>query len=354
MKARDIIDAMGILDEDLVLEAKVSQLTKHHSPRRVLLVAAVIVLIGSLGLSAIAAADKAGGFRDMFAQKSGTVLTPGQENFVQDNTVDAGVSQTQNGYTLTLDSAVTDGKLAYFRFRLTAREGTKLDADWYGANYETVVKNEAGEDLFSGEGSGMGGMRWITETEEREEDQVWLLLEFDRSFSGNTTPLAEHTWTVYIYGLMAGYSQEDLGLRYEKLAEGCWEFQIRFPEGCERELELIRAPVTTSCVLDTGRTVDMEAGVISVTTEVRPVQITSFRLRALTAELTFVYSEKDPINGRFDDIYVVMKDGTQICLTDNSVMPNFLSYTFDAPIDLNQVDHILFHDGAVISVDIGS
>jgi len=354
MKARDIMDAMDMLDADIILDAKAPQTGRRLSLRRILLVAAVVVLAGSLGISALAAADKAGWFRDMFADKAGSELTPGQESFIRDNTVDVGMKQTRNGYTLTLDSAVTDGKLAYFRFLLTAQEGTKLDADWYGANYGTTMLNEAGENFLSGEGSGAGGMRWITEPEGRQEDRVWLLLETDRSFFGDAIPLSDHIWTVYIYGLKAGYPQEDLGLRYETLAEGCWEFQIRFPEGCERELELIREPVTTSCVLDTGRTIDMEAGVIYVTTEACPVQITSFRLRALTAELTFAYPEKDQINGRFGDIYVVMKDGTKIRLTDNSVMPNFLSYTLEAPVDLDQADHILFPDGTTIPVESGS
>jgi len=114
MSAKDILNAMDLLDEDLVLEAKSVPRKKRISPRRVFFLAAVIALLGTLALSAVAAADKAGWFRDMFAGRSDTELTPGQESFIRDNTVTIGSSQTQNGYTLTLDSAFTDGKMAYF------------------------------------------------------------------------------------------------------------------------------------------------------------------------------------------------------------------------------------------------
>lgn len=350
MSAKDIMNAMDMLDEDLVLEAKATPRKKRISPRKVFLLAAVIALLGTLALSAVAAADKAGWFRDMFAGQSDTELTPGQETFIRDNTVAVGSSQTQNGYTLTLDSAFTDGKLAYFRFMLIAPEGTKLNGDWYGALYETAIQNEQGEPFFGGEGQGVGGLGWSAEPVEGKENCTWLLLETDRNFSGNVKPLSEHIWTVYVYGLQAGYPDGELGRRYEPLAEGCWCFDVQFPEGCERELELIVEPVTTACRLDIGHEVDKEAGAVNVTTETCPVEITSFRLRALTAELTFHYAEKEQINGRFEEIYAVMKDGTKFLMNHNAGMPNFLSFTFDAPLDLDQVDHILFPDGTILPV----
>lgn len=351
MSAKDIMNAMDLLDEDLVLEAKSAQRKKRVSPRRIFLLAAVIAMLGALTLSAVAAADKAGWFRDMFAGQSDTELTPGQETFIRDNTVSVDAHQTHNGYTLTLDSAFTDGKLAYFRFMLTAPEGDVLNGEWYGALHETTIQNEAGEHFFGGEGQGVGGLRWTAEPVEGKENCVWLLLETDRSFTGNVTPLSAHIWTVYVYGLQAGHPDAELGLRYEPLAEGCWSFEVRFPEGCERELELIGEPVTTECKLDIGHEVDMEAGTVNVRTETCPVEITSFRLRALTAELSFRYPEKEAVNGRFDEVWAVMADGTKVLLEHNAVMPNFLSFTFDAPLELDRVDHVLFPDGTVLPVD---
>lgn len=350
MSAKDIMNAMDMLDEDLVLEAKATPRKKRISPRKVFLLAAVIALLGTLALSAVAAADKAGWFRDMFAGQSDTELTPGQETFIRDNTVAIGSSQTHNGYTLTLDSAFTDGKMAYFKFTLTVPEDVVLDADWYGDKYGTTLQNEMGEPYFFENGPGAGGMYWQNYPVEGKENCIQLLYTEERNYAANVPPVSDHIWTIYIYGLEAGYRDEEVGLRREHLTEGCWSFEVQFPESCERELELVDEPVVTACQLDVGHEVDKEAGVINVTTETCPVEITSFRLRALTAEINFRYVEKELINGRFDEIYAVMKNGTKILLNGNVCYPNFLSFTFDAPLELDQVDHILFPDGTILPV----
>ena len=49
-----------------------------------------------------------------------------------------------------------------------------------------------------------------------------------------------------------------------------------------------------------------------------------------------------------------MKNGDHIPLRRHGTAPNKLNYLFDAPIDLDQVDHLLFHDGTIIPVESGS
>ena len=343
MSAKDIMNAMGMLDEDLVLEAKSAPRKKRISLRRVFLLAAVIALLCTLALSAVAAADKAGWFRDMFAGQSDTELTPGQEAFIQDNTVAIGSSQTQNGYTLTLDSAFTDGKRAYFKFTLTVPEDVVLDADWYGDKYGTTLQNEMGEPFFFENGPGAGGMYWRNYPVEGKENCIQLLYTEERNYAANVPPVSDHIWTIYIYGLEAGYRDEEVGLRREHLTEGCWSFEVQFPESCERELELISEPVTIQCVLGGGP-------LIPGVNHTDPVEVTSFRIRALTAEICFKYAYREQINGNFGEICAVMKNGTQILLNARLGYPNFLSFTFDAPLDLDQVDHILFPDGTILPV----
>ena len=301
------------------------------------------ISLGTLALSAVAAADKAGWFRDMFAGQSDTELTPGQETFIRDNTVTIGSSQTHNGYTLTLDSAFTDGKMAYFKFTLTVPEDVVLDADWYGDKYGTALQNEMGEPYFFENGPGAGGMYWQNYPVEGKENCIQLLYTEERNYAANVPPVSDHIWTIYIYGLEAGYRDEEVGLRREPLAEGCWSFEVQFPESCERELELISEPVTIQCVLGGGP-------LIPGVNHTDPVEVTSFRIRALTAEICFKYAYREQINGNFGEICAVMKNGTQILLNARLGYPNFLSFTFDAPLDLDQVDHILFPDGTILPV----
>lgn len=343
MSARDIVNAMELLDEDLILEAKKTPRKRRISYRKFFLLAAVIALLGTLMLSAVAAADKAGWFRDMFAGQSDTELTPRQETFIRDNTVAIGSSQTQNGYTLTLDSAFTDGKIAYFKFTLTVPDDTQLDADWYGDKYGASLQNEAGDTFFMHDRSGAGRKNWTNYPLEGKENSIQLLYTEERTYIENVPPVAGHIWNIHIYGLEAGYRDDEVGLRREPLTEGYWSFEVQFPESCERELELIDEPVTIQCVLGGGP-------LIPGVNHTDPVEVTSFRIRALTAEICFKYAHREQINGNFGEIYAVMKDGTRILLNRHFGMPNYVTFTFDAPLDLDQVDHILFPDGTTLPV----
>ena len=54
MKARDIMDAMDMLDQDLIIEARSGRSIKSHGPRRLLISAAVIALVMILAFTVVA------------------------------------------------------------------------------------------------------------------------------------------------------------------------------------------------------------------------------------------------------------------------------------------------------------
>lgn len=341
MSAKDIMNAMDMLDEDLVLEAKRGKSRKRYGSRKFFMVAAAIVLTGLLAFTAIAVSYGSDWFTGFFSQRSKDALSQEQLEQIRDHTVSVGQSQTRDGYTITLESAYTDGKIAYFKFLLTAAEGTVLDADWYGDRELAAIVNEKGEDfLLDTEGFYMGGGHWQIISKEND-NIVTLLYQIQVYYTGERA-ISDSGWTFYIDGLWQGYPDEELGTRFERISDGIWAFQIRFPEGCEREIELIEEPVTVLAVLG-GAALEPDY-------QMDPVDILSCKMRALTVEIYFRSAKKEEINADFGVIYAVMKNGDQIPLRRNGIYPNKMNYIFDAPIDLDQVDYLLFHDGTILPV----
>lgn len=342
MNAREIIDAMDMLDEELIIEAKSGRSRKRRTPRRLLVLAAVIALTMILTFTVVAVSYGTDWFVGFFSERSDTELSWEQLDLIRNNTVQVGQSQTRDGYTITLESAYTDGKKAFFRFLLAAPEGTSFDADWYGSPGMIPILNEKGDHfLLDCEGFYIGGGGWNFIPEE-QENELTLLYEIDMYYTGQRS-ISDSVWTFYIDGLWRGYHDDEIGLRKEQLSDGLWSFQIRFPEGCDRELELIGEPVTVLAVLG-GAPLDPSF-------QMDPVEIVSCRMRALTVEIYFQSEKKPEINGDFGTIYAVMKNGERIELQRAANAPNKRSYTFDAPLDLDQVDHLLFHDGTILPVD---
>ena len=345
MNGRDILNALDMLDQDLVIEAKSVRSGKRHAPGRLLMSAAVIVLAVIMAFSAVAASYGSEWFAEFFSGRSGKPMSQEDMDRIEANTAQIGQSQTRDGYKITLESAFTDGKLAFFRFLLTAPEGTIFDADWYGSRGPCAIVNERGEDLvLDREGFYMGGGGWRHLPEQRE-NELTLLYEIGAFYTGESL-ISDSVWTFYIDGLWKGYRDEEVGLRQEQLSDGLWSFEIRFPEGCERELELIEEPVTVLGVLG-GAYLEPEY-------QMDPVAILSCRMRALTVEIYFRSEKREEINADFGEIFAVMKNGDHIPLRRHGTAPNKRNYLFDAPIDLDQVDYLLFHDGTIIPVDSGS
>ena len=80
------------------------------------------------------------------------------------------------------------------------------------------------------------------------------------------------------------------------------------------------------------------------------VLITSFVLRAMSAQI--VYEQVEPFHGAgdFDPIYVVMKDGSEQMLLPQSGSPTHSEYHFAAPVILTDADYVRLPDGTKLPI----
>ena len=159
-------------------------------------------------------------------------------------------------------------------------------------------------------------------------------IKFDFQTEDGSPALTEDSvMNIYFENIWGKYwDYETTGFQEELIAEGVWSFDVSF-EGSEiREIELITSPfyakATTGWTLDGNDTAE-------------EVQITSFKLRSMSVDLTSAVPGADFSIYNGEQMQVVMKDGEKIPIIVRG---------YFAPIDLDQVDYILFPDGTKLPV----
>ena len=278
-------------------------------------------------------------FRDYFSGKEVVADISENQLILLDSSLTAiDQSVTSNGYTVTLETAITDGYVAYFTFRMEAPEGEILDKSRY--LFREVPLDIFGEDIDDGEITVQcGGWRTL-EDDDTTDNTVRLLLEISVSdpdhMDSALTDKAEKTIILNTFLGDAGPESP-----YEIQAEGDWCFTFTLPDTdpVTQEVEMLTAPVRCTARRQSGQHNFNIA-----------VQVTSFRLRALTA--TLIYEE--PLTGFWegiilDEIYVVLCDGSRVLARyaggsyqDGVCVSNL---EFDVPISFADVDYIEFPGG---------
>ena len=326
--------------KELTMDKIKEKAPKRRVGFRVLLAAAIIALLTMSVFAAESVMTYENWLTDYFAGKE--VVADISEN--QLALLDAGIktvdqSVTCGGYTVTLETVVTDGYLAYLTFRLDAPEGQVLEDGYYyfqGIPMEELLGDGVGDGVIKGI---TGGWRWLEDADPTDNSVRVLLEVATENAEGWTSPLTDgKERTITLTNL-----QRDLGLDHEPevLAEGEWSFTFTFgdTDALGAEVEMLSSPVYITARRHLGQ------HNFDVT-----LKITSFRLRALTASCTI----EAPLTGFWegvilDDITVVMKDGSRVTAHFNagSFQDGWAEFFFDfsVPISFQDVDYVEFAGG---------
>lgn len=282
-----------------------------------LVISAVICLIAAMTVTAFAAENIVGWFRQYFEKQTNVPLSAEQISFIETNAVDLGQSQTIGGYTVTLESFLTDGNSTYIKIKAYAPEGKSL-THWIFEN--VTVRRESGEEI--------DGVSWSWMPLEDEGDGTYLLtldgyvLDDDPEAQGENAVVLE-----------LGYHDET-----------SWRFELIGPVSAG--IELITEPIVGDMMIDPR------------TNEAIAVKVTSAQLRALTLRCECELVEAiDSVDYQFRGAEAVMKDGTTVTLipgawgndiTDNT--KKWVEFDMTVPLVLEEVDHIRIADGTKIDV----
>ena len=327
MNTMCILEAMTGIDGSLIEKAMPKA---KHSGRTVTRIILLAALIAALTISAVAANEISNWFMDYFAKNSPNELSQNQITFIEENTTQVSQSQTCNGYTIEVDSAFSDGSYSIVKLKLIAPQDVTLSATNFFPGNDWVFVPAGEEHLTQWNGG------WGCYVDDATPNVAQITCTIRENIGKRTN------WTMRIEDIYGTYEenigQDDYRQWTELLVAGVWEFQIDFSDDGFREIELIKEPIPAE--VNVGLNKD----------SYHDVRITSFKLRAMTAEIAYEYVEPFHGAGDFDPIYVIMKDGSEVMLVPSSGTPTHSKYHFAAPIILGDADHVRLPDGTKLTI----
>lgn len=352
MNPNEILHALNEIDDTLLLEARNERTARRRAPRLGTLIAAVIILT-ALAATAFAAEEIAGWFKQYFMRRTDAPLSSGQIQFIEENEQIVGETQKHSGYSLELNSVLSDQETVYMTLRVTAPESENLDPQQSSLTLKADILDADGKFI----GSATAAPSHDADTPGNALDFV---LEAQPSVWNDQGQWILHVRELTVLTHDREYEQELLNTKYKDkdnilftdeeaariyqyttLAEGPWEFIID-PSTIQKaepsKLEMVTTPVTTQTCY--GYKPDG-------TPVLEDVSITSFILRPLGATIQAQSTGALDLTYNADQkIFVVMKDGSRIQLLPAWGAMGEQHLECASPIALEDVDHILLPDGS--------
>ena len=377
-----LLEAMGNIDPELVQAARAMGAKKRRKTgRRVSTVILAAVLMLALATTAFAYFSGADWFKGWFSQRAETELSPGQVEYIEERTVDVDQSVTQNGWTVTLESAIADQYNAYVK--LTVAPPSKdvpdsMELSELSLGVDEVRLTSAGPKLSDDALRKWGvSQSWDTNSDGTlridGEGRLTLILTFYMVTDPNsgaaytdgyerTLTMKDLTWTDLnaeppYDGENAIWDGDEWSYPAGVLAQGEWKFSFTFTPADE-EVELVTQPVPCQGQ-ESGWRMDSEGNVLEMLDDLVDIEMTSFRLTAFGASCEYTFGEGVTPQGLdFWDVQAVMKDGSAAALMmggggvmnhwDEETAIGTGTFKFAAPIDLSQVDYIQLPNGYII------
>ena len=325
MNGKSLLIALSHIDPKYIEESETDFPTGCAMTWKPLLIAASIAALLLAGCGYMVLSESQW-LQSFFSRQKGQPLSQGQSAYIEQNTQIIGQSLSRNGYTVTVESAIAEERVACIRLRL---EGPGI-TDIYSGSFQPrpLADGEGYESLFFKKGytcydkSPYGSGRWIFSP---DGNGISILIQLDQS-ADPEAPSFE-AGVPYVLHLTDLYVNE-FGKSEAFLAEGVWDFEIVFHHLNTDSAELIPAPIT-------------------ITHENVSLYVTSIKLRTMGIDVRFEPGPYDYLGRNcFEDSWVVLKDDTRV-----SIYPQFYhpggnaGLSLDCPIDLYEVDYVQLRDG---------
>lgn len=275
-----------------------------------------------------------------------------QEPLSDRQTEDIGQNGEQNGFSLELKSVVYESYTAYATFGLTAPEDIDFSDVLDGHSNGSLGFSDCQADIPA------NVSYEVLDDGDGKNNTLKIVVSIQPIISQGAPSAFGSGKTCEIVFSDVVYHREN---EKELLASGQWKFVIELTEADSGELELLDSPVSTK--VWGSRTGASESEGIDAIEE---VTLTSIRVAPLHVEVSFEIPEpSDSFVGIFIDaaafapppgtdgadyenIAIVMKDGTEISLFQSMGAKDVAILTADSPIVLEEVDCLRMSDGTRI------
>ena len=331
MNGKDLFIGLGDISQKYYEKAEmetISPAVTHRPLRRPILIAAIIAAMLLLVGCVYTALNGADWFRNFFEESIQQPLSPGQNEFIDQNTIDVNQSDTVNGYTLTIESAIADSRNAYIKLRLTSAPGTVLNGEFYGYTHQETPDGEGYEREFTKVDDPSliyGAGTWQTlEDDDPNDNSVSILWALNQTI-GDAPPFEENVlYRIYLPNWVVSYP----GVTgCEPFIENdAFELSISFPTLNQDSLSFISTPVSTAY------------GEFAV-------EITSFQLSAMSGSATYTGRDDEKGVACLVDSFVKLNDGTEVPIKPRQFGTGYCSFVLTSPVPLSEVDYVQLRDG---------
>lgn len=342
MNTEKLLDAIGMIDDGFVSEAKDPRPARNRIRRTALLPLAAIIII-LLSITAVAVSGVLTGILDMFKDETDGRLSAEQEKRIQESIITPEQTQTVNGVTITLKEIYGDGTNFWFYFSIDGTPVKELEDITFRRERLTL----------EGENEGYSESIQMKEldNEAPEDEQRDIIVKVSRSLNNAVMTQETIKGTLELVDLIDLTDVDPVIVEKqgefeaaEKVAAGEWifDFQLDNSESYQ-EMQVSGVTLEGNAALNT---------VLMATAEVK-----SITLRLLGMEMMY---QTDPSNGtlEFENPVIVLEDGSEIVLHEklggyipdpdgSKVGQRYVSYISEGPIMLEKVSAIRYGEQVI-------
>lgn len=339
MTAEKLLDAIGMLNDELVSDAKEKcSPTSAAKKLRMLPLAAVFIVL--LSITALAATGMLTGILDWIRKETGGRLSPEQEVLIQEDTVSIGHAKTIDGLSITLNEVYGDGTNFWFYLSLDGPQVKDLDKISF-RRLDLVMDGDEGKSL-SNESTNTKTLDDANSDDEHKDIIIKISRYFGSSAMPDSPEMPQETMTgsLTITNIM-DWENVDQTILDEKgiyeaaetVATGEWKFSFEIENGGSyQEMQI------------SGITLEGNAALNAV--HMATAEIESITLRLLGMEMKYRTDLKNATLDFPEKPVVVLEDGSEILLREKfggcALDGCYVTYTAEGPILLDKVAAIRF------------
>lgn len=302
------------------------------------------VLVSVLSITALAVGIYAcvgDWFQSLFLNRTHNALTAEQVSFIADHAKELHATDSVNGYTVSLDGILHDGKTSYIK--LSVSSPTEAYAKYYSYGFESLPVLHLGTKSV-----GCSLMEWSGSTGSPDTDSQFLLVAYWDSIDDFKEILDDTELITLELTDLYRYNASVRPVERILVAEGTWNFEIPAESfqitGWNQEL--IKEPLECKVAK-------------AMCGDVIKIKITSFNLQAMSATMTYEYPSKTSLESiKIDKLKIVLNDGTivqaypsggEIIKSENGYVGEII-FGMAAPLSLNECSHVIFPNGETITI----
>lgn len=339
MKQMKILRAMNMVDDGYLEEMNAAREQTHRGKRKLTTLVVIAALVAVLGVGVFATEYRLAvedWFYSFFTGNNQTEvmenLSENQKEVINDGFVEINQCMTVDGWTVTLESGISDGYRMLVKYRVDAPEGVVLDSS-YSLGFWPVIKTAEGKTI---DWNGPFIAQWTIADEDPGDNTMTRLIDCTGGSTSRGEPIVVPDGAVVhlnVYNILKT-TRNAQAITREKVWEKDQKFEVELGQAymAKDTIEITEETYCTAKRRHNDAEIDFKLKVMSA------------EVRALTAAIKYEVPSGGLEGISIDPIRVVLNDGTAL-ESHGWRMTNYGDHIeciveFDQPVPIADVAYI--------------